>query len=39
MIELISVVALTLWASVATLVVVARDGYRRVPTAPIARQP
>jgi hypothetical protein len=34
---LISLAALALWASVSTVVVVARDGYRRVPTAPIAR--
>ena len=37
MIELLSVAALALWASVATLVVVARDGYRQVPNAPIKR--
>jgi hypothetical protein len=35
MIALLSVAALVLWASLATIVVVARDGHRRVPTAPI----
>ena len=37
MITLLSLAAIVLWASAATVVVVARDGYRRVPTAPIAR--
>ena len=37
MIALLSLVALVVWASLATIVVVARDGYRRLPTAPIAR--
>jgi hypothetical protein len=37
MITLLSLAAIVLWASAATIVVVARDGYRRVPTAPIAR--
>lgn len=32
MIELLSLAAFALWASVATIVVVARDGYRQVPT-------
>lgn len=33
----LALAALALWASVATVVVVARDGYRRVPNAPILR--
>ena len=37
MIELLAIAALALWASMATVVAVARDGYRRVPTAAIAR--
>ena len=32
MIVLISLAAFALWASLATTVVVARDGYRQVPT-------
>ena len=32
MIELISLGAIALWASIATLVVTAQDGYRRIPT-------
>ncbi len=32
MIALVSFAALALWASVATLEVVRRDGYRQVPT-------
>lgn len=34
---LIALAALALWASLSTIVVVARDGYRRVPNAPILR--
>lgn len=34
---LLSLAALALWGAVATLVVAARDGYRRVPTAAISR--
>ena len=34
---LVSIAALALWASVSTMVVVARDGYRQVPNAPILR--
>lgn len=34
---LVAVAALALWGIVATVVTVARDGYRRVPTAHIAR--
>ena len=37
MIVLISVVALAAWGVIATVVSVTRDGYRAVPTAPIAR--
>jgi hypothetical protein len=37
MIIALSVAALALWAATATVVVVARDGYRQVPTAYIAR--
>jgi hypothetical protein len=36
-IALLSLAAIALWGSLATIVVVARDGYRRVPTAHIAR--
>lgn len=36
-ITLVSLAALALWGSLATVVVVARDGYRRIPTAEIAR--
>jgi hypothetical protein len=36
-VALLSLSGLALWASIATVVVVARDGYRRVPTAHIAR--
>ncbi len=32
MIALVSLAALALWASVATVEVVRRDGYRQVPT-------
>ena len=32
MIALLSLAAVTLWASLATVVVVARDGYQPVPT-------
>ena len=31
-VTLISLASLALWASIATLVVTARDGYRQVPT-------
>jgi hypothetical protein len=34
---LILLTALVLTASVSTLISVARDGYRRVPNAPLAR--
>ena len=37
MIIAISLAALALWAAAATVVTVARDGYRQVPTAHIAR--
>ena len=30
---------IVLWALVSTLVVMARDGYRRRPTEPLVRQP
>jgi len=33
----IALTALVAWSSIATLVVVARDGYRRIPTAEILR--
>jgi hypothetical protein len=36
-IALISLAAIALWGAVATIVVVARDGYRQVPTAFILR--
>lgn len=32
MIILLTLVSLALWAAISTVVVVARDGYRRVPT-------
>ncbi len=35
MIVLLSLGALSLWAVVATAVVTAQDGYRRVPTYPV----
>jgi hypothetical protein len=37
MIVLISVVALAACSVIATIVGVARDGYRRIPTASVAR--
>jgi len=37
MIVLISAVALAAWGVLATIVSVSRDGYRRIPTARIAR--
>jgi hypothetical protein len=37
MIVLLSLGALSLWAVVATIVVTAQDGYRRIPTADIIR--
>ncbi len=37
MIVLISVAALAAWGLIAAIVSVNRDGYRRIPTAPIAR--
>jgi hypothetical protein len=37
MIVLISLAVIAAWASVATFVVTSRDGYRRIPTAPISR--
>jgi hypothetical protein len=36
-IALVSLAALALWGSLATVVVVSRDGYRRIPAAEIAR--
>jgi hypothetical protein len=36
MITLLSLAAISAWAILATGVVVARDGYRRIPTAPLA---
>jgi len=36
-IALFSLGAIALWGAVATIVVTARDGYRQVPTAFIAR--
>jgi hypothetical protein len=37
MIIALSLAALALWAATATVVVVSRDSYRRVPTATVAR--
>ena len=37
MIVLLSLGALSLWAALATIAVTAQDGYRRIPTAEIAR--
>jgi hypothetical protein len=37
MIVLFSLAVIVMWASVATVVVTSRDGYRRIPTAPISR--
>jgi hypothetical protein len=37
MIALITVAALAVWGVIATIVSVTRDGYRRIPNAPIAR--
>jgi hypothetical protein len=34
---LLAVAALCLWSAAATVVVVARDGYRREPTAAVLR--
>jgi hypothetical protein len=34
MITLLSLAALALWASIATIEYVARDGYGRIPTRP-----
>ncbi len=37
MIVLLSLAVIVAWASIATIVVTSRDGYRRIPTAPIRR--
>jgi hypothetical protein len=37
MIVLISLGVIAAWASIATLVVTSRDGYRRIPNAPVMR--
>jgi hypothetical protein len=37
MIILLSLAALVAWGVMATVVAVTTDGYRRIPTAPIAR--
>jgi hypothetical protein len=37
MIVLFSIAVISAWAVVATAVVTSRDGYRRIPTAPILR--
>jgi hypothetical protein len=37
MIVAVSLAAIALWGAAATVVVTARDGYRQVPTAPMAR--
>lgn len=39
MIALLSLAALALWAALATVEVTSRDGYRRIPDAPILRHP